>query len=84
MRVVWKDSKAHRPTQPIKYRGHYVTAYNGRGWVIDIDGDTNIYRTHYCAENAIDAAMGGTGIRGNGTAKRQAYGIQVVGVRDDI
>ena len=81
LRVVWKDTGA-LGKKPVKYRGHYVTGCDG-GWAIDIPGDHNIYRTHYCALNAIDAALGGAGIRGKGTPKRQAYGIQIVGKRSD-
>ena len=81
LRVVWKDSNA-LGKKPVKYRGHYLTGCPG-GWVIDIPGDRNIYRTHYCALNAIDAALGGTGQKGKGTPKRQAYGIQIVGQKDD-
>lgn len=75
MRIVWKDSKP-KLHKPVKYRGHYIRGYNN-GWTTDIPGDDNIYRTHYCALNAIDKALGGHGQMGS--AKRQAYGIQIVG-----
>lgn len=77
MRVVWKDTNT-KNKKPVKYRGHFVTGCSG-GWAIDIHGDENIYKTHYCALNAIDKALGGAGVRGAGTPKRQAYGIQIVG-----
>ena len=79
LRVVWKDT-APKSKKPVKYRGHYVTGCPG-GWAVDIPGDCNIYRTHYCALNAIDKALGDAGQKG--TAKRQAYGIQIVGQRSN-
>lgn len=80
MRVVWKDSNAIEK-KPLKYRKHFITGCKG-GWIVDIPGDNNIYKTHYCAQNAIDAALGGNGIRGKATEKRRSYGIQVVGKKD--
>lgn len=77
MRIVWKDSNS-RNYKPIKYRNHMVYG-SPKGWTTDIEGDDNIYSSHYCALNAIDAALGGEGIRGKGTKKRQSYGIQIVG-----
>ena len=78
MRIVWKDSNSlgHKP---VKYRGHFAEGYNG-GWIVDIPGDDNIYRTHYCALNAIDEYLGGVGQKGN--AKRQSYGIQIIGKKN--
>ena len=75
MRVVWKDSNA-RTHKPVKYRGHMIQGYNG-GWTTTLPDDRNIYRTHYCALNAIDEALGGYGQMGS--AKRKAYGIQIIG-----
>lgn len=80
MRIVWKDSGVSRDKKPVKYRGYYARGCAG-GWVIDIPGDNNIYRTHYCALNAIDKALGGSGQMGS--AKRQAYGIQIIGKKED-
>lgn len=77
MRVVWKDSKP-RTYKPVKYRGHIVTG-SPQGWAIDIPGDNNLYKSHYCALNAIDKALGDYGQKG--TAKRKAYGIQIVGTK---
>ena len=82
MRVVWKDS-APKLYKPVKYRGHTATG-SPRGWTIDVPGDTNIYASHYCALNAIDTALGGTGKKGKATEKRRAYGIQVVGTKDSV
>lgn len=74
-RVVWRDSNA-KVNKPVKYRNHYAMGYKG-GWITDIEGDCNVYKSHYCALNAIDAALGGYGQKGS--AKRRSYGIQIVG-----
>ena len=81
MRIVWKDSNA-RGYKPIKYRNQMVYG-SAKGWTTDLPGDNNIYKSHYCALNAVDAALGGEGIRGKGTRKRQLYGIQIIGKKDD-
>lgn len=78
MRIVWKDSSA-RGHKPVKYRGFYAEGYN-RGWTINVPGDDNIYKTHYCALNAIDMHLGGTGQMGG--AKRSSYGIQIIGKKN--
>lgn len=75
MRIVWKDSKP-RTYKPVNYRGFTATG-SPQGWETDVPGDNNIYKTHYCALNAIDAALGDAGQKG--TAKRKACGIQIVG-----
>lgn len=62
--------------KPVKYRGHMICG-SELGWTIDIEGDDNIYKTNYCARNAIDQHLGGYGQLG--CAKRQAYGITIVG-----
>ena len=55
---------------------------NGRpeGWTTSLPGDNNLYATHYDALNAIDNALGGTGIRGS--AKRMKYGINIIGQKN--
>lgn len=78
MRVVWRDSLVKKEYKPLKYRGHMIQG-SPRGWTIDIPGDDNLYANHYSAQNAIDAALGGTGRDGPASSKRQGYGIQVVG-----
>ena len=78
MRVVWKDSKP-KSYKPVKYRGHNIKG-SPQGWETDLPGDDNLYKTQYCALNAIDQALGGYGQMG--TAKRKAYGIQIVGKKD--
>ena len=77
MRVIWKDSKP-KEYKPVKYRNHYAFG-SPEGWEISIPGDDNLYSCHYCALNAIDKALGGAGVRGKGTEKRQKYGIQIIG-----
>lgn len=79
MRVVWKDSNA-RAFKPVRYRKHTIRGYNG-GWITDLPEDYNIYKSHYCALNAIDAALGGSGQMGS--AKRKSYGIQIIGKKDN-
>ena len=80
MRIVWKDSSA-RGHKPVKYRGFYAEGYN-RGWTINVPGDDNIYKTHYCALNAIDQMLGGKTRKAN--PKRHQLGITVVGRKDDV
>ena len=75
MRIVWKDSKP-KDYKPVKYRGQMIYG-SPQGWITDIVGDDNIYKNHYSALNAIDKALGGYGQMG--TAKRKAYGIQIIG-----
>jgi hypothetical protein len=80
MRIVWKDSKP-RTFKPIKYRNHIVTG-SPKGWATDLPNDNNLYKSHYCALNAIDKALGGYGQMGG--AKRQSYGIQIVGQKNEV
>ena len=79
MRIVWKDSRP-KVYKPVKYRGHFATG-SPQGWSIDIPGDDNLYSSHYCALNAIDKALGGYGQKGS--AKRKAYGIEVIGKKNE-
>ena len=78
MRVVWKDSKP-KLYKPVKYRNHTIYG-SPKGWTTTIPGDDNIYSSHYCALNAIDAALGGAGQKGG--AKRKSYGIQIIGKKE--
>lgn len=75
MRVVWKDSKP-KNYKPVKYRDHMIYG-SPAGWTTTIPGDNNLYQNHYSALNAIDKALGGYSQMGS--AKRKAYGIQIVG-----
>lgn len=78
-RVVWKDNSKAKTYKPVKYRNCLVTGYGG-GWVIDIPGDNNIYKSHYCACNAIDKHLGGHGKRVP-SEKRSSYGIEIIGTK---
>ena len=77
MRVIWKDTKP-KEYKPIKYR-KYMIYGSPEGWTTNIPGDDNLYAAHYCAQNAIDKYLGGTGVRGQACKKRQSYGIQIIG-----
>lgn len=79
MRVIWKDSTATKEYKPIRYRGYMIWGTT-EGWEITIPGDNNIYKAHYCAQNAIDQYFGDYGKRG--TEKRKGYGIQIIGQRE--
>ena len=79
MRIVWKDSRPQLH-KPVQYRGYVAEGYNN-GWTINVPGDDNIYKTHYCALNAIDKHLGGFGQKGS--AKRRNYGIKVIGKKTD-
>lgn len=79
MRIVWKDSKP-KSYKPVKYRGQTIYG-SPQGWYTDIEGDDNLYKTHYCALNAIDKALGGYGRKGS--TKRKNYGIEIIGKKDE-
>ncbi len=79
MRVVWKDSKP-RTYKPVKYRNQMIHG-SPKGWTTDIEGDDNLYHSHYDALNAIDKALGGSGQMGS--AKRKSYGIRIIGKKDE-
>ena len=79
MRIVWKDSGLSKEYEPIKYRNVYIFG-TPNGWEVDIKGDNNLYKNHYCAKNAIDAYFGEEGM--HGTEKRKRYGIQIIGQKN--
>ena len=76
MRIVWKDSSP-KLKKAVKYRGYMIDGY-GDGWITTIPGDMNVYRTHYCALNAIDKHLGGHGQMG-AAKTRIVRGIHVIG-----
>ena len=80
MRIVWKDTAVARAD--FKYRGYWVEGYLN-GWTIAIPGDNNIYKTNRCAKNAIDKALGLDGLRHKKIPNRLAYGIEIIGTKDD-
>ena len=77
MRIVWKDSATHKSNKPVKYRGYIAQGYQPHGWITNIPDDINVYKSHYCALNAIDKYLGDYSKRGS--SKRKAYGIQIIG-----
>ena len=81
MRIVWKDTVKTKEYEPIKYRKIHIFR-SPDGWEVNIKGDNNLYKTHYCAQNAIDKHFGDFGTRG--TEKRKRYGIQIIGQKNKI
>lgn len=81
MRVIWRDSAKPKEYKPIKYREIQISG-TPKGWAVDLPGDDNLYRSHYCAQNAIDDYFGDYGQRG--TQKRKACGIEIIGRKGDI
>ena len=59
MRIVWKDSM-NNEYKPLKYREHWIEG-SYSGWYTDMPGDDNLNKIAYCAMNAIDEYLGGTG-----------------------
>lgn len=80
MRIVWKDS-TNNEYKPLKYRGCTIEG-SYSGWYTNIPEDDNLYKTAYCAMNAIDEFLGGTGKLGY--AKRRERGIQIIGKKNKI
>lgn len=80
MRIVWKDSAIER--KDFKYRGYWVEGYKD-GWVINLPGDNNIYRTNRCAKNAIDESLGYEGRKHKKLPKRLADGIDIIGTKEN-
>lgn len=76
MRIVWRDSVVPKEYEPIKYRGIYIFG-TPEGWEVNIKGNNNLYKNHYCAKNAIDDYYGDFGE--HGTDKRKRFGIQIIG-----
>lgn len=79
MRIVWRDNYIDKEYEPIKYRDIYIFG-TPIGWEVNIKGNNNLYKNHYCAKNAIDAYFGEEGM--HGTDKRKRYGIQIVGQKE--
>ena len=80
MRIVWKDSAVNE-YKPLKYRNYWIEG-SYSGWHTDMPGDDNLYKTAYCAMNAIDEYLGGTGKLGY--AKRRERGIKIIGKKNKI
>lgn len=75
MRIVWKDSFINN-YKPVKYRDRIIQN-TSNGWVTDLPGDDNIYRTRNCALNAVDKILGVDGIKRR--SKRMDEGIDIIG-----
>ena len=81
MRIVWRDSCIAKEYEPIQYRGIYIFG-TPNGWEVNIKGNDNLYKNHYCAKNAIDEYYGDFGKHGD--EKRKRYGIQIIGQKNKI
>ena len=76
MRIVWKDSTVARSNA--KYRGYVIKSYS-TGWITDMSGDNNIYKTKRCAKNAIDEALGFDKGKYKKLPERLSHGIEIIG-----
>lgn len=79
MRIVWKDSASVKTA--VKYRGYIVEGYGG-GWIIDVPGDDNIYKSNKSARNAVDKYLGLYDIN-NEEPIRHKLGIQIIGSKNE-
>ena len=75
IRITWKDNNG-KPCPPAKYRKITMTRYKN-GWILDLEGDNNIYASQEHAKNAIDQALGGTARRN--VKNRLNKGIRIIG-----
>lgn len=78
MRITWKDS---REFKTYTYRG-YTISRTEKGWITDIPGDNNIYRTAETAHNGVDEIIGGKTRKAN--PSRHRFGTQVIGQKDGV
>lgn len=78
IKVVWKDSIEWKD---YVYRGITISSFGG-GWVIDIEGNDNIYKTKNSSINAIDSILGERHRKG-APSKRLEEGIIVIGKISD-
>ena len=76
MRIVWKDSTVARSNA--KYRGYVIESYS-TGWVTNMPGDNNIYKTKRCAKNAIDEMLGIDYGKYKKLPERLTHGIEIIG-----
>lgn len=76
MRIVWKDSTIARSNA--KYREYIIESYS-TGWVTNVPGDNNIYKTKRCAKNSIDKMLGIDEGRYKKLPERLSHGIEVIG-----
>lgn len=81
MRIIWKDTdhsfgKIYRN---IRYRKINISG-TYKGWTTDIPGDNNLYRSEYCAKNAVDKYYGDFGE--HGSKRRIHFGIKIIGQKE--
>ena len=81
IKVVWKDTQIYGRSEYL-YRRHEIKGL-GHGWITNLEGDDNIYKTRLSAMNAIDQALGGTGRLGM-PENRKKEGIRIVGKKSDF
>lgn len=79
MRIVWKDTSAVKVD--VKYRGYMVEGYGG-GWIINVSGDNNIYKSNKSARNAVDRHLG-LYDENNEQPIRHKLGIQIIGKKNE-
>ncbi len=79
MRVVWKDSASVKTA--VKYRGFKLEGYRN-GWIIDVPGDNNIYKSNKSARNAVDKYLG-LYDENNEQPVRHRLGIQIIGEKNE-
>lgn len=76
IKVVWRDTKVHEG-KAYTHRKQTIKGYR-EGWITDLEGDDNIYKTCDSAKNAIDNVLGDKGKRRD-AGKRAAEGIRIIG-----
>lgn len=79
MRIVWKDSASIKTA--VKYRGFHLEGYGG-GWITDVPGDDNIYKSNKSARNAVDKYLGLYDIN-NTEPVRHKLGIHIIGKKNE-
>lgn len=79
MRIVWKDSASIKTA--VKYRGYKLEGYRN-GWITDVPGDDNIYKSNKSARNAVDDYLGLYDIN-NTEPVRHKLGIQIIGKKTE-
>ena len=79
MRIVWKDSASVKTA--VKYRGFSLEGYGG-GWITDVPGDDNIYKSNKSARNAVDDYLGLYDIN-NEEPVRHKLGIRIIGKKTE-
>ena len=79
MRIVWKDSASVKTA--VKYREFDIEGYGG-GWIIDVPGDNNIYKSNKSARNAVDKYLG-LYDENNEQPVRHKLGIQIIGKKTE-